>query len=135
MNIQRLETLYHMLTSDIPPEVDFFNMGGWHVKNIHKEHLSSVSVSLTGTECGTAACALGCAALYPPFQKEGLVIFGSEVQYESRYGYDAASGFFKISKAHAQYLFSPTSYPVGRPITPLMVAARARELLDEECRK
>jgi hypothetical protein len=89
--------------------------------------------------CGFAACAMGWAALHPPFKEAGLELSltidddgfqSTGISYDGNYGYLAAASFFDIPHVDAEYLFSPQAYGlVGRDITPAMVAQRITELL------
>ena len=63
--------------------------------------------------CGTVACALGSAAQYPPFMKEGLGF--DEYQYAPRFeNIDSAilsgAAFFGISRDESAWLFTPEYY-------------------------
>lgn len=81
-----------------------FNIGTWQTKNA----------------CGTAACALGSAALFPPFAKKGLKLecyregYGGEkifsIKYKNFSQYRAGSEFFGISEEESRYLFNPMAY-------------------------
>ena len=106
------------------------------------------------TECGTAACALGSAALYEPFAKAGLCLSGGESGSpvcDSYEGYSAGAEFFGITPDESLFLFSPGAYgdrsheyptapelnaiygfmePV-RNVTPEHVAARVGKLIEK----
>lgn len=139
MNRARLEMLHHMLTEDMPREVVAFYMPTWQTKSSTLALITDepdpryLPVTLKEGDCGTAACAFGSAALYGPFREMGL-------RFDETYGWPtfagkismpAAEEFFDISEKEAEYLFGPASYP-KQPITPLIVAARVRELIDKE---
>lgn len=120
MNRRRLEMLVEMLENHEKhfPNLEF-NMGVWH--------------------CGSAACALGSAACYPPFVKEGLYLYEAESfyavpviqEYEDLYVAHAAGAyFFGIPAEKSRYFFYEGRY-LGHPVTPGMVAERIKEFLDE----
>lgn len=120
MNRRRLEMLVEMLENHEKhfPNLEF-NMGVWH--------------------CGSAACALGSAACYPPFVEEGLYIYEAEsfeavpaIQgYEDLYvAHHAAAYFFDISAEKSRDFFYEGRYS-ERSVTPGMVAERIRKFLDE----
>lgn len=83
--------------------------------------------------CGTAACALGSAALHPYFNRHGLALRGwsAAPTYKSYAGYGAASQFFGIPRAQACWLFDPGEYTQKR-ILPRHVAKRVREIISGE---
>lgn len=60
--------------------------------------------------CATAACALGSAALYEPFNKMGLKVFKNVPQFNGVIGFDAGVDFFGISLEESYFLFNPSSY-------------------------
>jgi hypothetical protein len=94
--------------------------------------------------CETAACALGTAALHPPFMAMGLRLekfSGRDVltpTYNNLQGCDAGMAFFNLSESQAFFLFLPSSYLYdenGRyrdigPITPLNVVEHIDILLN-----
>lgn len=75
--------------------------------------------------CGTAACALGTAALHPWFRLKGLKdqsdeveesINGKPVEYftpvcNGKEAFEAGSEFFGINDHASNYLFNPNHYP------------------------
>lgn len=88
-----------------------------------------------GISCGTAACALGSAALYPPFKKAGLKFmrcdsfFNEYVpMYKDFVGFYAGDRFFKISSAESRWLFDPQEYRRKR-VAPSNVAKRVDRLI------
>ena len=60
--------------------------------------------------CGTAACALGSACLYAPFNKLGLKLLYNRPEYNTCISYDAGTSFFNIPMEECELLFSPNSY-------------------------
>lgn len=122
-NIERLEMLRDLLLN-LPerlPQVKEFNMTKW--------------------QCGTAACALGSACLYPLFNEQGLKL-EDYFEYENRTtvmvpyydGYNcyfAGAAFFDIPLEYSFFLFEPAEYPVDpAKITPQMVADRVQKIID-----
>lgn len=82
-------------------------------------------------KCGTAACALGSAALLPEFNEAGLILDSTEVPaYNEETAEDAGAEFFGLSGRQAEYLFTPWTYPRGSYTTPKTVAKRVREILE-----
>lgn len=76
-------------------------------------------------DCGTAACALGSAACYPPFMTMGLNIQDwqgkkpgeedfsarhSDVCYDGEEGCSAGAEFFGITRQESEWLFNPDEY-------------------------
>lgn len=98
----------------------------------HDEYFPEVKFDINDwvNPCGTAACALGSAALYKPFMDEGLEMYGAEPKYKSMTGYSAGSYFFDISINDSHYMFDPFEYPFDEHITPQMVADRAKEVME-----
>ncbi len=91
--------------------------------------------------CGTAACALGSAALYAPFMKKGLRLTnlqnGAPI-YKDTEGFEAGEEFFGITGVESYYLFDPRSYEDEHEdtgdildVTPAMVSARVQELIEK----
>lgn len=83
-------------------------------------------------DCGTAACAVGCAMLSPEFQKMGLKTFDGMPKYRSAINWDAVERFFRLNGAEATHLFSSESYlgQGGDPF-PKQVAKRIRKFVAE----
>lgn len=81
-------------------------------------------------ECGTAACAVGWAAINPEFRAQGFTLKrepgASHLQpsYGGRSGWSAVDAFFELSGKDADILFSGSSY-IGT-VLPSHVAARIR---------
>lgn len=102
--IKRLKQLHHMLIN----HDKLFTNVGFDLNVWHKP-----------SSCGTAACALGSAALYGPFVEQGLRMndsyYGSSapacaVDDEHYEGFDAGSAFFGLSLAESYFLFDPDQY-------------------------
>lgn len=95
--IRRLKELHSMLVThqEVLPGVKF-NLNYWQ------------------SACGTAACALGSAAIHKPFVEEGLElaggIFGKSPWYQNNSGFAAGKKFFGISGQEAYFLFAPSQY-------------------------
>lgn len=88
--------------------------------------------------CGTAACALGSAAIHPPFIRQGLrmrVERGDnegEPYYLGKSGYEAGEKFFGITDEEAQKIFSPEEYCVlGNSISLKDVSERVAGIIKE----
>lgn len=122
--MNKLETLHDMLVNHNKyfKDVDF-NMGVFIVKR----------------SCGTAACALGSAAIYPPFMEQGLTAtlggFVGDVEYEEWEDFTAGQMFFNITYREAEWLFDPKLYldqygDEFEDITPEIVATRVGALID-----
>lgn len=106
MNKERLETLKEILINraTLFPNIQF-EICYWKKQN----------------ECGTVACVLGLACMYPPFQKEGLRLnTNDEPEFNGKYTYKAGQEFFDITSYQAVELFDPDRYPY-EPITQKMV--------------
>lgn len=111
----------------------------------HKELFQEITFNINcwlSTEpgfnsCGSAACALGSAGLYPPFVAQGLVThkIRSDVYYiidedvkHHPYGVEAGELFFHISPEESERLFLPDYYQ-EKPVTAEAVADRVQELI------
>jgi len=88
MNVARLKKLIYLLENHdtLFPNTKF-NMNFWG---------DEITENYT---CATAACALGSAALYPPFMKKGLKLRGtdtwtSEILYKDFKDRSAGAAFF-----------------------------------------
>ncbi len=62
------------------------------------------------TNCKTAACALGSAALYPPFKKMGLTLYDDVPMFKDSTGIDAGAEFFGITRHESEFLFDDNEY-------------------------
>lgn len=86
-------------------------------------------------ECGTAACAVGTAAMDRWHQSRGLHLIDNNpvyLDYETQHfswGYEACARFYGISVDQAVELFSPDSYSPFDRRNPTAVAARIREFV------
>lgn len=90
-------------------------------------------------KCGTAACAIGHAAMDPWFQKQGLILTGTSGDiewpaYKRWTEFEAAAAFFGVKDNVAYELFGPAAYEDADLTNPLAVADRIRALLDGETR-
>lgn len=125
-NKKRLERLKH-LHCMLKNHDKFFNeqeCAGEKVEfnlSVWKAEKGSVFHTRQGikTACGTVACALGSAALYPPFMKEGLGIAKTSYRatpvYNDKTGFDAGAEFFGIDLRESTYLFAPSRYKKDEP--------------------
>jgi len=109
-----------------------FNLEHW----IRVVDRGSVQPSLN---CGTQACAIGLACLYPPFQELGLsyslgLALGTPIyRHEGRVytKWDAVMRFFKLSYTDATKLFFAWEYSVtSGPSVELEVAKRIQEYVE-----
>ena len=92
-------------------------------------------------DCGTAACAVGCAMLSPEFQALGLKTgkmpsLGGRMQpvpkYKGALNWAAVEKFFGVSNKDAEHLFSDYEYPdEDFTPTPKQVAKRIRKFVAE----
>lgn len=135
MNRERLLQLRKHMTKVRPTKHRAFNMDHWFRADVGevKVKVDNRGVCTNQTECGTAACLLGHAALMPSFQKAGLKLVpqgtydhqelsedGEEgitqrttmqPVYRKALGFDAGAAFFGITDQQARYLFDPSEYP------------------------
>ncbi len=148
MNRSRLltfESLLRNLRSEIP-EIVYFDLDEWVQLRMNKVSPTSVKLK-RGHDCGTAACALGAATLFGPFQKQGLITTKYAVPcFKNLTGVQAGAAFFGISRHQARWLFLKSYYHPAfdpdkhntdewfaltkRKITPVMVADRVKQILD-----
>jgi hypothetical protein len=160
MNIERLKELQKLLAT-VPPER--FNLKTWGYLGPKNDGSTADQVIrklreialpddenfewdgaldepiLKQISCGFAGCAMGWAALHPPFQEAGLHLHlfirdgyqFSHITYEDYEEYEAAAYFFDIPKKEAEYLFDPSKYGITKP-TQAMVSDRITELLESE---
>lgn len=112
MNVERLKQLKALLTDleghradlSLPyGEVMQFDMERW------------VGPVERGKQCGTSACAGGWAALYLPFQVQGLrwednKSMGYNIRYHDYIAISALSVFFGLNSNAAYYIFVPSRY-------------------------
>lgn len=111
---ERLSRLAMKLARLRPTNKLRFDLGGW----------------LYESDCGTTACAVGCAMLDPWFKRRGL---GggthSRPTYRTWEGWSAVTGFFGISQDAALFLFAQSSYARKDRKNPKVVAQRIRAFL------
>jgi len=129
MNRKRLKKLKYMLENHVTifPKVRF-GMRSW------------AKAADNNGICKTSACALGSAASYPDFIKEGLHLQGREyikVKFKSTTGFRAGSHFFSINHQDSHYLFNPEYYKTKdgwnkRRITRKDVIERIDEILERK---
>lgn len=116
---EKLEELANLVEKVQPQH---FNMNHWYKGE------PSLELLLHGgtTECGTACCALGSAAV----AFEGLELYGRSVWFNGDgvyYGVDAGAKFFGITMRESDRLFSPNTYYGEYAVQPVVVA-RIRQL-------
>lgn len=107
----KLRTLIWLLQQQ--QAIDTFNMSIWYRKADTEEGDSDQSV-----ECGYAACALGQAAIYPPFMEMGLRVellsssgFVSFKKDERDYHHTrAGAAFFDLTVGEASFIFDVDEY-------------------------
>lgn len=116
VRLNRLKKLKYMLDNHdkIFPEVEF-DMWRWSY--------GEGSTAIKSPSCGTAACALGSAAFYPPFNRAGLIMHQvinhpwgrySIPKYGNETGYEAGMLLFGISLTESLWLFNPAEYITSR---------------------
>lgn len=149
LRIKRLEMLKDMLENHkkIFPTVAF-NMESW----LDVQSVTDLVLSFFGKSkkeknlCGTAACALGSAAIYAPFNAMGLKLAEDESgffatgtltpSYMGEDGVDAGSKFFGITEEEATDLFIPEEYEKNcHYITPRDVAKRVQKVISTYSKK
>lgn len=84
-------------------------------------------------DCGTAACAIGHAALIAEFQDEGFRPLHDDVAYKEARGWDAVQLFFDLTFPQAFRLFWGTQYKSpskGHFVKPSQVAERINALIE-----
>lgn len=89
------------------PKVHQFDMGIFHGVSGSRFPNSLPRECLLKRGCGTAACALGSAALWPRFQKQGLTLEDNLPIFKDRLGIDAGVLFFGLTPSTAVSLFTP----------------------------
>lgn len=116
MNTERLIELHRML-SEVPEE--YFDMGIFGTRDFQN------------LECGSAACALGWAAVHPPFVEQGLRYIDEVPVYGDFRNYYAGGVFFGLTRQQCMDLFNPSRYDVEdeETIKPTDVMARIRDLI------
>jgi len=148
MNIERLEMLKDLMLNlhERLPHIKFFDMHTWgteiHEGTVKSTNdgddggegvLSTKSTPLNTVDCGTAACALGCAGLYKPFIEMGLESLDDgdgnlSIRYETHGSWFAGKYFFDITMNEVKQIFEADCYK-GKTITPEMVVARVDEVI------
>lgn len=94
----------------------------------------------TENECGTVACAMGWAAMYPPFVELGfrvarlekfstIELWDNEVKWR-RYGFEAVQVFFGLEPYEAAWLFHGKTYNENEEVELSEVQERVREFLE-----
>lgn len=112
--IERLRTLYGVLAG-IPDKVIYLDayclIDGFEVKSSGRVTMEDIVHT-----CGSTACALGWAAVYPPFVEAGLhldkeaypVLDGStHSEFDTLLGSEAGALFFGMSNEDAAAVFGP----------------------------
>lgn len=101
--IERIRTLYAVLAGIPNDKVELgdFIDPGWTYGCAPPTAMS------VKTNCGSTACALGWAALWPPFQKLGLhTTHNADVRFGEASYLNAAEDFFAISFVESRVLFN-----------------------------
>ena len=63
--------------------------------------------------CGSSACSIGCAGIYPWFRKRGFRLRGGLPAYKRQIRWEAVYSFFGVDAEQAEYLFRGASYKRG----------------------
>ncbi len=89
--------------------------------------------------CGTSACALGAACLYPPFKKKGLHLSygGCWPKYagaEQNGGFDVGAAFFGLEFWESTLLLDPENYRLV-DVKPHHVSRRVEKLIRKYSKK
>ena len=102
------------------------------VKNVrHKAFNMNTWCYYDEESCGTAACALGHAAMIPSFRRAGLKLSESssrEPEHNGVHGYLAGASFFGIDYWQSDWIFNPMWYRANHP-TRFEVAKRIRDVI------
>lgn len=128
LRLERLTELQGMLTHhDQLFKNLYFDMGTWFdPKDGHEDQQKNVTAS-----CGTAACALGSAALHKPFMKQGLRISGDVPVFKGEYGEAAGAKFFGITDMESASLFDPSEYEDWFNVSTTEVADKVAALIEK----
>lgn len=113
--IRRLRNLRELLLNikEELPELGVFDMGTFYIPKNNARFFPSRPHRLH--PCGSAACALGAAALHPRFKRQGLKLggkggkgyFGEPVPtYNGEKGFRAGAEFFGLQYGDAEDLFT-----------------------------
>lgn len=134
IRIKRLKQLKYMLDNHSKLFTNVkFSIGQWCDMEKPKNFPLDTSIKKIPRSCGTAACALGSAALYAPLRKQGLKItawrYGS-VTYRGEEDWDAGAKFFGISMNESHELFNPCRY-YNPKVSPKHVAERVGYLISK----
>lgn len=135
IRLKRLKQLKYMLDNHSKLFKDtHFYMGAW----IKRAAPFKTKQLCRYDACGSAACALGSAALYPPFMKAGLKFVRDPMSmyvawpaYKRFRETEAGMEFFGIDLNEAEYLFIPCEYHQDdtSDIKPKHVAKRVAVLI------
>lgn len=109
--LQQMVTMLRELPEDVTPK---FHLRVWN--------------------CGTTACAVGHACLYPPFKEQGLAWseYWGTPTFNGWESWGAVTTFFCLSNDQAEHLFYDASYPEdAENTTALDVADRIEKLMTE----
>lgn len=121
LQVERLKTLYAVI-SGIPEkklDLESWRSGRIRARAWYAEEVPVTDKALLHT-CGTTACAVGYACVYPEFVKQGLTFNRAEntPTFEGQGSWTAVTRFFGILPKEAQYLFANGTYaPPGAPDT------------------
>ena len=98
-----------------------------------------------GADCGTVACAMGWAAMYPPFVELGFQVSRGEsgnllggIEFwdgrigRKRYGIEAVETFFSLAEGEGMWLFHGLSYREDEVVDLGEVRERVRKFLERE---
>jgi len=103
--IERLRTLYMLLASVPKPYLrlaEFVSMGA----GFNGDETEPILVQDMVHNCGSTACALGWAALYPEFRELGLSVDTDEVvSFNGVFEFTAGARFFALTDDEADGLF------------------------------
>lgn len=140
IRLNRLEILHDMLVNhDKYFPCILFKISIW------EKFLDGPGSLKKGHLCKSAACALGSAALYHPFNKMGLrmrekesdnsQIPGGHPVYGKYESFEAGEFFFGITNQESFFLFDPEEYEKYQEekdnVTPKMVARRVKKLIKQ----
>lgn len=129
--IRRLRNLRELLLNikEELPELGVFDMGTFYIPKNNARFFPSRPHRLH--PCGSAACALGAAALHPRFKRQGLALKKKGAwkelvpSYNGEMGFRAGAAFFGLEYGDAEDLFTE-----GRNNrTPKQVAANILRML------
>lgn len=104
--LKRLKVLRHMLKNhDKIFKTVKFRMNTWN-RALEEDRFNIKAIE--NGSCKTSACALGSAALYPPFKKLGLRFEPGEIApcYKGHTWEEAGARFFGIKSYESAYLFT-----------------------------